>query len=86
MVENLKRFRESAAWTVLAIVVAGLVLSTVRLVIAVTREGVPTSEAFQDAANSGLNLTMVALLVAARQSRRLRRTNLAQLLRAGDSG
>ena len=30
-------------------------------------------------------LAVVALLLAVRQSRRLQRTNLAQLLRAGDS-
>ena len=64
MVENLKRFREPAGWTVLVIIVAGLVLSVVRLVDAITRERVPLTEAFQDAANSGLNLTMVVLLVA----------------------
>ncbi|WP_040161545.1 hypothetical protein [Nigerium massiliense] len=65
MVENVKRFREPAAWIVLAIVVAGMVLSAVRLANALTREHVPASEAFQDAANSGLNLTALVLLVAA---------------------
>ena len=64
MVENLKRFREPAAWIVLVIIVAGLVLSAVRLADRVMRERVPTTQAFQDAANNALNLTMVIVLVA----------------------
>lgn len=64
MVENLKRLREPVAWVVLAVTAAGLVLSIVRLVLAVTTEGSALVDAFQDVANSAMNLTLVVLIVA----------------------
>lgn len=64
MVENLKRLREPVAWVVLAVTAAGLVLSVTRLVLSVTTGGIPLVDAFQDAANSAMNLTLVVLVIA----------------------
>lgn len=63
MAEYLKRFREPAAWAVLGVVVAFMLLSIVRLVTAVTSGRLPVFSAFQDIANSSMNLTLVLLLV-----------------------
>lgn len=62
MVENLKRFREPLAIIVMLAMIATMVISVVRLSIEVTAEDAPVPAAFQDIANSSMNLTLVVLL------------------------
>lgn len=64
MVDNLKRFREPIAWAFVAVVVGSMLLSIVRLVLAMTTEKLPVFAGFQDIANNSMNLTLVALLAA----------------------
>lgn len=64
MVDNLKRFRQPLTWAAVLIIVASMVLSIVRLVVAVTTDQKPVFAAFQDIANSAMNLTLVFVLVA----------------------
>lgn len=63
MVENLKRFREPLTVIVMLAMVATMIISVVRLSIEVTAEGAPVPAAFQDIANSSMNLTLVVILV-----------------------
>lgn len=62
MVENLKRFREPLTIIVMLAMVANMVISVVRLSVEVTAEDAPVPAAFQDIANSSMNLTLVVLL------------------------
>lgn len=63
MIENLKRIREPLAWTVIAIVAAGIVLGIVQLVIQLQQD-VPVFEAFQEIGASLMNMPVVLALVA----------------------
>lgn len=64
MVENLKRFRETLTLIVMVAMVANMVVSVVRLVIALSAQGETVPAAFQDIANSFMNLSLVVMLGA----------------------
>ncbi len=64
MVENLKRFREILTLIIMVAMVANMVVSVVRLVIALSAQGETVPAAFQDIANSFMNLSLVVLLGA----------------------
>lgn len=57
------RLREPAAWTVLAVTVATIVLAVVRFVLALGA-GVPLAAAAQDMSLGAMNLTLVIVIVA----------------------
>ena len=63
MIDNLKRFRQPLAIIVILAIVASIAISLVRLVIELTTGDTPVFAAFQDIANSAMNLTLVVLLV-----------------------
>lgn len=63
MLDNVMRLREPAAWTVLAVTAATIVLAVVRFVIALGA-GVHLAVAAQDMALTAMNLTLVILVVA----------------------
>ncbi len=64
MVENLKRFRDILTAIIMVAMVANMVVSVVRLVIALSARGEAVPAAFQDIANSFMNLSLVVLLGA----------------------
>lgn len=63
MFDNVMRLREPAAWTVLAVTVATIVLAVVRFVLALGA-GVPLAAAAQDMSLGAMNLTLVIVIVA----------------------
>lgn len=63
MLDNLIRLREPAAWTVLAVTAASIVLALVRFVLGLST-GEPFSAAAQDVALQAMNLTLVIVVVA----------------------
>jgi len=64
MLENFKRVREPAGWTLLVVIVGFMALNIVRLVWVLTHDQVPLFAAFADIASNSMNLTLVALQVA----------------------
>ena len=64
MIENLLRLREPAAWILVAVVGADIVLAVVRFVLTLTVEGVTLAAAAQDVALSAMRLTTLLALVA----------------------
>lgn len=63
MLDNLMRLREPAAWVVVAVTAASIVLALVRFVLSVT-SGAEFSSAAQDVALQAMNLTLVIVVVA----------------------
>lgn len=64
MIENTLRFREPAAWLVLAVTVGSMVLAIARSGVAMVTLGTGAVAASQDIANSAMNLTLVVVIVA----------------------
>lgn len=62
MVDNLLRLREPAAWVVVAVTLASIVLALVRFGVAVST-GAELAEASQSVALAAMNLTLVVLVV-----------------------
>ncbi|WP_232549446.1 hypothetical protein [Propioniciclava soli] len=62
MVDNLRRLREPAAWVVLAVTAASIVLALVRFGVAVSL-GEPFTPAAQTVALDAMNLTLVVVVV-----------------------
>lgn len=63
MLENIRRLREPAAWVVLAVTAAGLVLALVRFVLELSTGSADFSAAAQDVALRAMNLTLVVVVV-----------------------
>ena len=63
MLDNVVRLREPAAWIVVAVTAASIVLSVTRFGLELG-SGVPVSAAAQDVALTAMNLTLVIVVVA----------------------
>ena len=64
MIESILRFREPAAWLVLAVTVASIALSLARFGVVIASGASGIVAASQDVANSAMNLSLLVLIVA----------------------